>query len=46
LVERDAQRARKLADPLDGARVFRASAFDRDFLRRERIGRATAAVFA
>lgn len=46
LVERDAQRARELADALDGARVFHASAFDRDFLRRHRGGRATAAVFA
>jgi trk system potassium uptake protein TrkA len=45
LVESDAQRARELADALDGARVFHASAFDRDFLRREHVGSATAAVF-
>jgi trk system potassium uptake protein TrkA len=46
LVERDRQRANQLADAVDGARVFHASAFDRAFLRRERIGDATAAVFA
>jgi trk system potassium uptake protein TrkA len=46
LVESDAQRARALADALPDARVFHASGFDRDFLRRERIGAATAAVFA
>jgi len=45
LVESDRQRAHELADSLDGARVFHASAFDRDFLRHERIAQATAAVF-
>jgi trk system potassium uptake protein TrkA len=45
LVVSDADRARELADALPDARVFRASAFDRDFLRRERIAQATAAVF-
>ncbi len=46
MVEADAERARELADALPEAQVFHASWSDRDFLRRERIGRATAAVFA
>jgi trk system potassium uptake protein TrkA len=46
VVESDRQRAHELADAVAGARVFHASAFDRAFLRRERIGDATAAVFA
>jgi trk system potassium uptake protein TrkA len=46
VIEADAQRARHLADSLPEARVYHATGFDRDFLRRERIGRATAAVFA
>lgn len=46
LVERNRQRANELADAVPGARVFHAAAFDRAFLRRERIGEATAAVFA
>jgi trk system potassium uptake protein TrkA len=46
VIEADAQRARHLADVLHEARVYHATGFDRDFLRRERIGRATAAVFA
>lgn len=46
VVEADAQRARELADALPETPVFHASSSDRDFLRRERIGRATAAVFA
>lgn len=46
LIEADAERARELADALPEARVFHASAFDPGFLRRERIGGATAAVFA
>jgi trk system potassium uptake protein TrkA len=46
LVESDPKRAQELADVLDDVRVFHASAFDRGFLRRERIGDATAAVFA
>jgi trk system potassium uptake protein len=37
---------RELAQGLADARVFHASAFDRAFLRRERVGDATAAVFA
>lgn len=46
MVEADAERARELADALPEAQVFHASWSDRDFLRRERIGRATAGVFA
>jgi trk system potassium uptake protein TrkA len=43
----DEQRERTLsaAERLPGARVFHASAFDPEFLERERIGRAAAAVF-
>jgi len=43
----DEQRVRTLeaAERLPGARVFHASAFDPEFLERERIGRAAAAVF-
>lgn len=46
LVEADRRRAHELADRLDGARVFHASAFDGAFLRREPIAGTTAAVFA
>jgi trk system potassium uptake protein len=46
LVESDRERADELAEALADARVFHASAFDRAFLRRERVGDATAAVFA
>src|SRR3954454_9738424 len=45
-VEGRAERAREVAEQLPQARVFHASAFDPDFFERERIGRATAAVFA
>ncbi|GGX18576.1 Trk system potassium transport protein TrkA [Streptomyces malachitofuscus] len=46
VIEPDAARARAAADLLDGARVFRATGLDPEFLRRERIGTAGAAVFA
>jgi trk system potassium uptake protein TrkA len=46
LVEGRAERAREVAEELPGARVFHASAFDGEFFERERIGKATAAVFA
>jgi trk system potassium uptake protein TrkA len=46
LVEGRVERAREVAEELPEARVFHASAFDPDFFQRERIGRATAAVFA
>ena len=46
VVETDPEHARALAEALPEAQVFHASWADRDFLRRERLGRATAAVFA
>ncbi|MFI8088459.1 Trk system potassium transporter TrkA [Streptomyces sp. NPDC086080] len=46
VIEPDAVRARAAADVLDRARVFHASGLDPEFLRRERIGAAGAAVFA
>jgi len=45
-VEGRAERAREVAEEIPQARVFHASAFDPEFFERERIGRATAAVFA
>jgi trk system potassium uptake protein TrkA len=45
-VEGRAERAREVAEELPEARVFHASAFDGEFFERERIGKATAAVFA
>jgi trk system potassium uptake protein TrkA len=45
-VEGRAERAREVAELLPQARVFHASAFDPEFFARERIGSATAAVFA
>ena len=46
LVEADAARARLVAEDLSDARVFHATGTDPDFLERERIGLAQAAVFA
>jgi len=46
MVDGRAERAREVAEELSDARVFHASAFDPEFFERERIGRATAAVFA
>jgi trk system potassium uptake protein len=46
VVDPDVARARALADQLPQARVFNASATDADFLEREHIGAAEAAVFA
>ena len=46
LVESRAEQARRVAETLPGARVFHADACSRDFLERERIGKAAAAVFA
>jgi len=46
LVEGRAERAREVAEQLSDARVFHAGAFDPEFFERERIGQATAAVFA
>ncbi len=45
LVDAQRERAREVAEQLPAARCFHAHAFDPDFLERERIGRATAAVF-
>jgi trk system potassium uptake protein TrkA len=46
LVDADHTRAMEAAEALPGARVFHADAFDPEFLERERVGRAAAAVFA
>ena len=46
LVEIYRDRAEELAERLHGARVYHATGFDPEFLERERIGRAHAAVFA
>ena len=45
LVDADSNRAIEAAEALPDARVFCAHAFDPEFLERERIGRASAAVF-
>jgi trk/ktr system potassium uptake protein len=45
LVDAQRERAVEVAEQLPAARCFHAHAFDPDFLERERIGRATAAVF-
>jgi trk system potassium uptake protein TrkA len=45
LVDAQRERAQTVAEALPGARCFHAHAFDPEFLERERIGRATAAVF-
>jgi len=46
MVELDAEKARRAAEMLSRARVFNADACSREFLERERIGKAAAAVFA
>ena len=45
LVDASRERAQEAAESLPGVRTFHAQAFDPEFLQRERIGRATAAVF-
>jgi trk/ktr system potassium uptake protein len=45
LIDTDPDRAMEAAEALPDARVFCAHAFDPEFLERERIGRASAAVF-
>jgi trk system potassium uptake protein len=45
LVDADHKRAMEAAEALPEARVFCAHAFDPEFLQRERIGRASAAVY-
>jgi trk system potassium uptake protein TrkA len=42
----DRERAREVAEELPGCRVYNTSGLDADFLERERIGQAQAAVFA
>jgi trk system potassium uptake protein TrkA len=46
LVEAAAERAREVAEELPDARVFHATGLDADFIEREKIGNAGAAVFA
>ena len=46
LIEPDRERARRIAEDLPNARVYQATGLDPDFLERERIGQAQAAVFA
>ena len=46
IIEADRERARRAAEELPEARVFNASGSDPDFLERERIGQARAAIFA
>ena len=46
LVEADPARARKVAELLPAARVFHATGTDPEFIERERIGNARAAIFA
>jgi trk system potassium uptake protein len=45
LVDAVRERAKDVAEAMPDVRVFHAHAFDTDFLERERIGRATAAVY-
>jgi trk system potassium uptake protein TrkA len=46
LIEPNEERAREVAEELPGARVYCATGVDPDFIERERIGQARAAVFA
>ena len=46
LVEPDEERAREVAEELPHARVYCATGVDPDFIERERIGQARAAIFA
>ena len=46
IIEADPKRAREIAEQLREARVFNATGIDPDFIERERIGRARAAIFA
>ena len=46
LIEPAEERAREVAEELHGARVYCATGIDPDFIERERIGQADAAVFA
>jgi trk system potassium uptake protein TrkA len=46
LIEASRERARQVAEALPDARVYHATGIDPDFLERERIGHAHAAIFA
>jgi trk system potassium uptake protein TrkA len=46
VIESNLARARELAEEAPGVRVYHATGFDAEFVRRERIGSAQAAVFA
>ena len=46
MIEPNRDRAREVAEELPECRVYNTSGIDVDFLERERIGRAQAAVFA
>ena len=46
LIEPSRDRAREIAETLPEARVFNADGIDADFIERERIGQAQAAIFA
>ncbi len=46
LIEASREKAREVAEALPQARVYNASGVDPDFLERERIGHANAAIFA
>ena len=46
MIEPERERAREVAEELPACRVYNATGIDADFLERERIGRAQAAVFA
>ncbi len=46
MIESSRERARHVAETLPGARVYHATGIETDFLERERIGNAHAAVFA
>ncbi len=46
VIEPDAERARRVAEDIPGVRVYNATGIDPDFIERERIGHAQAAIFA
>ena len=46
VIEPDRERARRVAEDLPGVRVYNATGIDPDFIERERIGHAQAAIFA
>ncbi len=46
VIEPDRDRARRIAEEQPGARVYNATGLDPDFIERERVGHAQAAIFA